>query len=188
MANKKTVALTQEQLKTIIETMRSGSACFRPNDRIATCLVLEANLGLRIEDILSLRPGDFVRDGSRYRLELTEKKTKKERPFTVPLSVYQFIKMYCEENHIGKDDLIFPIKERAVQKYLKNVADYLGYEKIGTHSFRKFFATQIYNNNNHDIRLVQQLLQHSSVLNTQRYIGIQSERAEAALENHVFIY
>ena len=40
MANKTTVALTQEQLKEIIETMRSGGAGFRPNDRIAACLIL----------------------------------------------------------------------------------------------------------------------------------------------------
>ena len=75
MANKTTVALTQEQLKEIIETMRSGGAGFRPNDRIAACLILEANLGLRIEDILQLRLADFLKDGTNYRINIVEQKT-----------------------------------------------------------------------------------------------------------------
>ena len=60
-----------------------------------------------------------------------------------------------------------------MQKYLKKVVDYLGYEEpIGSHSFRKYFATEIYRQNNYDIVLVQKLLQHSSVATTQRYIDV----------------
>lgn len=54
--NKKTKALTTEQYKEIIAAMREGSSFFRPNERAATALVLEGNLGLRISDILKLRP------------------------------------------------------------------------------------------------------------------------------------
>ena len=61
--NKKTKALTTEQYTEIIKTMKEGSSSFRPNERIATALVLEGNLGLRISDILKLRPCDIVRDG-----------------------------------------------------------------------------------------------------------------------------
>lgn len=73
--NKKTKALTTEQYKEIIQTMREGFSGCRPNERIATALVLEGNLGLRISDVLKLRPRDIVRDGDRYRLEVTEQKT-----------------------------------------------------------------------------------------------------------------
>lgn len=38
MANKTTVALTREQYEEIIQTMRSGGAGFRANNRIATAL------------------------------------------------------------------------------------------------------------------------------------------------------
>ena len=85
--NKKTKALTTEQYKEIIQTMREGFTGFHPNERAATALVLEGNLGIRISDILSLRPCDIVRDGDRYRLEIVEKKTGKHREFTVPLVV-----------------------------------------------------------------------------------------------------
>ena len=185
MANKTTVALNEEQYHEIIDTIRTGGVGFRKNDRIATALVLEANLGLRIEDILELKLSDIIIDGNRYRLNITEKKTKKKRAFTVPLTVYQYIKLYTVENGIKPNEKIFNIGERQIQMHLQKVSDYLGYENIGTHSFRKFFATQIYLNNNYNIMLVQSLLQHSSVSTTQRYIGITSQMQEEALLKHV---
>lgn len=136
--NKKTVALTAEQYKEIITTMKNGFCGCKPNERIATALMLEANLGLRISDILELRLSD-----------------------------------------------IFPITERAVQKQLKLVCDYLGYTGISTHSFRKFYATEIYRDSGYNIALVQQLLQHSSSAITQRYIGIQQQEIEQAIEQHL---
>ena len=78
MANKTTVALTLEQYEEIIKTMRAGGSGFRPNNRIASCLVLQANLGVRIEDILRLHLCDIIRDGANYRLDIVEKKTKKK--------------------------------------------------------------------------------------------------------------
>lgn len=187
MANKTTVALTLEQFQEIINTMRSGGSGFRANNRIATCLVLEANLGLRIEDISKLHLSDIIKDGANYRLNIIEQKTQKKRTFLVPLTVYQFLYMYCNENHIDKTDIIFPITTRAVQKYLQKVTDYLGYENIGTHSFRKFFAADMYEANDHDIELVRELLQHSSTTTTQRYIKRSSKNIEDALQKHVFI-
>ena len=185
MAGKKTVALTREQYEEIINTMREGGPYFRKNNRIATILVLEANLGLRIEDVLRLRVNDIINDGSRYRLDMIEKKTQKKRTFTVPLPIYQYIKLYALENGIKDNEKLFKITERQVQLHLQKVADYLGYENIGTHSFRKYFATEIYLNNNYNVVLVQQLLQHSSVAITQRYIGITSEMQEKALAGHI---
>jgi len=182
--NKKTKALTTEQYKEIISVLKTGFCGCRPNDRIATALVLEANLGLRISDVLKLRLCDIVRDGDRYRLSIIEQKTGKQRDFTVPLVIRQYIENYCLRNNIRKDEIIFPITERAVQKQLAIVCDYLGYEGISTHSFRKWYASEIYRNNGYDIALVQRLLQHSSASTTQRYIGIEPQRIEEAIQNH----
>lgn len=186
--NKKTVALTTEQYTEIIQTMQNGFLNHEPNRRIATALVVEANLGIRISDIArKLTLSNIIRDGGRYRLDLIEQKTKKKRTFTVPVELYTYLQSYCIENKIGADDVIFPISERTIQNHLALVCDYLGpdYDNISTHSFRKFFATSIYNNNGKDIALVQRLLQHSSPATTQRYIGIEPERIEKALETHL---
>ena len=182
--NKKTKALTTEQYKEIIATMKEGFCGCRPNERIATALVLEGNLGLRISDILKLRLCDIVKDGDRYRLEIVEQKTGKSRVFTVPLVIQQYIENYCLRNGIRRDELMFLLTERAIQKQLKIVCDYLGFEGISTHSFRKWYATEIYKNNGYDIALVQRLLQHSSAATTQRYIGIEPQRIEAAIQGH----
>ena len=98
--------------------------------------------------------------------------------------IAQYIENYCLRNSIRSDERIFPITERAIQKQLAIVCDYLGFEGISTHSFRKWYATEIYNNNGYDIALVQRLLQHSSAAVTQRYIGIESQRIEQAIERH----
>lgn len=182
--NKTTTALTTEQYMEIITTMKEGFCGCRPNERIATALVLEANLGLRISDILRLHLTDIVRDGDRYRLDIVEQKTGKHRVFTVPLVIQQYIENYCLRNDIKSTDLIFPITERAIQKQIQLVCRYLGYDGISTHSFRKWYATEIYKNNGYDITLVQRLLQHSSAAVTQRYIGLEPQRIEQAIEGH----
>lgn len=190
--NKKTVALTETEYINIINTIKQGfkyydaaadkQRTFRPNKQLSLILQLEANLGLRIGDILKLHIADIVKDGERYRLDITEQKTSKKRTFTVPIEVYNMIMEYALEKGITKNDNIFSIKERAVQKQLKIVCEYLHLENISTHSFRKTYATDIYNNSNYNIELVRKLLQHSSTATTQRYIGIGNKQIEEALQ------
>ena len=185
--NKKTLALTKEQYNEIIKTILNGFSGFRPNKRLATALTLEANIGIRISDILKLKLNDIVKDGERYRLDIIEQKTNKKRTFTIPFQIYQYIENYCLKNNILPTERMFDITERAIQKQLKIVCEYLGYNGISTHSFRKFFATEIYKNSNYNIVLVQQLLQHSSSAITQKYIGIQQKDLEKAIENHIHL-
>lgn len=185
--NKCTVALTTDQYKEIISTMKKGFTGSRPNEPIATALMLEANLGLRISDVLRLRLSDIVKDGERYRLAMIEQKTGKARTFTVPLALYQFIRCYCLDHAIPPEHRIFPLTERTVQRHLQQVCDYLGYAGIGTHSFRKYYATEIYKASHYNIALVQQLLQHSSTTVTQRYVGIQPQEVERAIESHLHL-
>ena len=117
--NKKTIALTEQQYIEIIKTMREGFLTSRPNERVAMSLILEANLGIRISDIIQLKLNDIVKDGDRYRLDITEQKTGKQRTFTVPTELMQYIRQYCLDNNIKSNEIIFPITERAVQKHLK---------------------------------------------------------------------
>ena len=158
---------------------------YKPNERIATVLVLEYNLGLRVGDILNLTVDSFVKDGSRYRLDIYEQKTGKYRNFTVVNEIYQFVRDYAYAHNISSKAKLFPITERAVLKHLKSVCSYLGLNGVGSHSFRKGFATNVYVNNHYNIELVRTLLQHSSVNVTQRYIGIGSKELEEAIQKNV---
>ena len=188
MANKTTVPLTREQYDLIIDTIKSGftygdGKVFKPNNRVAMALTLEATLGMRIGDILNLKLNDIIKFGDKYKLDIIESKTKKERRFTVSTEIYNYIKLYCFDNEIKPSAKIFQIGERAVQKQLKIVCDYLGLENISTHSFRKFYATEIYNENNYNIELVRKVLQHSNARITQRYIGVDDNDLELAVTN-----
>ena len=60
--------------------------------------------------------------------------------------------------------MMFPLTTRAVQKQLALVCDYLGYEGISTHSFRKWYATEIYNKNGYDIALFQRIKRHAELM------------------------
>ena len=110
--NKKTKALTTEQYKEIIQTMREGFSGCRPNERIATALVLEGNLGLRISDILKLRLCDIARDGDRYRLEIVEQKTGVFFPITIGRTLHsngndyimrQYTAVYAEQANVLRE-------------------------------------------------------------------------------------
>lgn len=187
--NKTTRAIDKEQYNLIISTIRNGfthnGSEFKPNNRLATALVVQANLGIRISDIIKLTLSDIVFENGRYRLDIIEQKTGKYRNFTVPNGLYEYLVEYAKDNGITKYARLFPVCERALQKQLKIVSDYLGLVGISTHSFRKFYATEMYINNDYDIELVRHLLQHSSAAVTQKYIGISSKRVENAINKHL---
>ena len=198
MANKTTRALDTSDYKRIIEAIETGFTYrtddgkahrFRANRQLSVILQVEANLGIRIGDVLNLRLADIVKDGKHRRLNITEQKTGKTRRFTVRDDVYMFLRDFADDTKKGKNDLLFTagknndrkVTERAVQKQLAIVAAYIGIDGISTHSFRKLFACRIYEKSNYDVRLVQELLQHASISTTQRYLTVGSGKVENAL-------
>lgn len=183
-----TRAITEEEYREIIEVMREGRpGYFKPNERAAMALVMEANLGIRISDIIKLRLCDIIRDGDRWRLSITEQKTGKERYFTVSEQMRAFLLDYCYKNGIREDEPIVQIQRRTVQDALKKVTNFLEMERVGTHSFRKYFAVRIYEGNDHDVELVREILQHGSLATTQRYLRTTSARVDAALNDNMVL-
>jgi len=183
--NKTTRPIEDKEYDAIIETIRNGfkyrGVSHKPNPRIALALQLERNLGLRISDVLRLTLDSFVRVGDKYRINIYEKKTGKYRDFLVPVEVYTIIVEYVCKYGVGSQARLFGISERMVSEHLRLACQYLGYKGIGTHSFRKAFATQAYANSDYNAEVVRRLLQHSSVVTTQRYIGVRDKEIEDAL-------
>ena len=116
--NKRTRAIDDDTYKLIISTIQNGftyaGVSHKSNERIATVLQLEYNLGLRVGDILNLTMDSFVKDGSRYRLDINEQKTGKYRGFTVPVEIYNYIRDYAYENNINPKARLFSVTERAM--------------------------------------------------------------------------
>lgn len=176
-----TRVLTYEQYVEIIQLIRKGFLNVRPNNAIATALVVEANLGIRIGDVLNLTLNSIIKDGAKYRLDIVEQKTNKERNFTVLTQTLNYIKQYCIDNNIKSNEKIFKITPRQVQRVLKKAVEYLGYIDISTHSFRKFFSTELYRISGNNLRLVQEVLQHEDISTTQQYLNVTPEEIENAM-------
>lgn len=192
-----TRAIEEEEYRKIILLLRTGytynNIKHRPNDRIATILVLQANLGCRIGDIMSLTTNSIVKDGNIHRLNITEEKTGKNRYFIVAEPIVKFIEDFCRYNGVTDGPLFQhgpqkkPLTTDAVWKQLQPVTQYLGYRNVSTHSFRKKFALDLYDRSGHDIDLVRIALQHSSVTTTQVYLKRSDAQVEAALLANVSI-
>lgn len=179
-------ALTVEEYKQIIAAMETGSegrsieklgVTYRKNLKIATALKTQALTGLRIGDVLELKLSSFVKDQQgNYRFDIVEQKTGKPRNFQIPRSVYDMLATFAIDNDKGKNDRLFDTNTRNVQKYLAVICADLELKDVSTHSFRKLFATTMYERSGHDIEAVRRLLQHSSATVTQRYIGIEDSK------------
>lgn len=185
-----TRALSQEEYEKLVKTIRIGytykNVKHRPNDQIATILVLEGNLGCRIGDIIALRTDSIIDDGGIWKMNITEEKTGKKRYFIVPKPIKAFIDHYCECNGITEGRL-FDIEAPAVWKQLRAATAYLGLENISTHSLRKKIACDLYEKTGHDIEAVCAFLNHSSVNTTRRYIKRSDAQLEAAISASVNI-
>lgn len=192
MANKKTRAIDKQEFELIISTIQQGFITgagqrVRPNMRIATALTLQANLGLRIGDIVKLKLSDIIYESGRYHLDIVEEKTKKKRTFTVPNEVYTYLQSYALENGLKPKHRLFNLTVRAVQSHLQAVCKHIGLQDVSTHSFRKFFAMSIYNENDYNVELVRELLQHSNVAVTQHYLSVDTKQVEQALQKHIVL-
>ncbi len=69
---------------------------------------------MRISDILHLRFCDIIKDGDRYRLNISEIKTGKERIFTVPEEIREFIDQYRIRNRMSEQQQLFDLSERQI--------------------------------------------------------------------------
>lgn len=178
-----TRALELEEFLKIIELLKSGFdyenkngkiSYFNPQPNVALALELEATLGLRISDILTLKVSNFQKN----KLELLEKKTNKLQYREIDPRISEYIRDYALEHNLGLNDNIISFKPRWIQDRLKIVSKYLGLTNIGTHSFRKFFAMHVYQNSNGDIDLVRCLLNHSTITVTQHYLKTSQKKID----------
>lgn len=186
-----TLSLEKSKYQELIEIIREGYTDYdgvkhRPNNQLATILILEANLGCRIGDIINLTTDSIINDGGIYKLNIIEEKTDKRRNFIVPKPVKEFMDNYIREANIYSGPL-FDIKAPAVWKQLRAVTRYLGLENTSTHSFRKMAACNLYEATDHDIEAVCEFLNHSSTSVTRAYIRRSDAQLESAIEKCVNI-
>lgn len=186
-----TNTISEKDYRDLIEVIRSGytdnkGIKHKPNEQVATALVLEANLGCRIGDIMNLTTDSFIKDGEIWKINITEQKTGKKRTFIVPKPVKAFIDKWIKQNHIESGEL-FSINEYAVWKQMRGATNYLGLENISTHSLRKKIANDIYEKSGHDIEAVCAFLQHSDPKISRSYIRRSDAQLESAISKAISV-
>ena len=181
------VPITIEQHKEFMKAMNQNTTFYKRNPQIIAILTTECSIGCRLGDILRIKLSDIYISDKGYRLKIEEKKTGKERNVPIPDSLYAYLTEYAMTAGRKRDDTIFSITPRAVSKYIKKVANYLGYENISSHSWRKLYALTIYEKTNFSLVEVQQALLHSSIATTQIYLNRRSEKLEKILSEHCSI-
>lgn len=145
------------------------------------------NTGLRISDILSLKVSD-VRNQTH--LTLREKKTSKIKRIKI-MGISKELEDYIEG--MLDEQYLFPSKKghnkpiTRVQAYriLNKAANAIGLrEEIGTHTLRKTYGYHFYQKTK-DVALLQELFNHSSPSVTLRYIGINQDVMDRAMDDFV---
>ena len=181
MGSYTTVLIDNSQISDIIKVLRSGythaGVKHRSNYQVATIMLLQANLGCRIGDIVHLEVENIIFDGEAWRLDMIEQKTGKLRRYIVPSPVKAVIDDWCRMKCITTGRL-FNIEEPAVWKQLRAVTAYLNMQNVSAHSFRKSAAMRIYNDSGKDIALTCQYLNHSSPAVTMSYLKRSSKQMD----------
>lgn len=175
--------LEREEYEKIISLCKTGFTyideygvphVFRPNKQLGMTFIIQATLGLRIADVMKLKPVTFKND----KLEIIEKKTGKLQYRTINKNLKELIYEYAMENNIKSNDYIIKVTVRAIQKQLDIITKYLGLSNISSHSFRKLFGVTVYNQTNGNIELLKELFNHSDISTTQRYIKVSQKEID----------
>lgn len=153
------------------------------NERNYILFVLGISTGLRISDILQLRKEDLLNT----HVSIKETKTKKHKRIRIPPYIRKELMEYVKKLNDGD----FVVKSRqgdnkaidrsVAYRILRSAAEQVNLKEIGTHTLRKTFGYHFYQQTK-DVAMLQEMFNHSSQDITLRYIGINQDSMDKAME------
>jgi len=179
--------LSKDEVSSILNAININTTSGFRNKAILELLYVS---GMRISELCGLNYGDLNLDGN----EITVfGKGGKERIVLINNTAKKLLQEYLEKirPQFNKDNITenspvfvnntgFRIQPRSVHRTLANVAKKLKMQKaVSPHTFRHSFATRLLENGA-DLRIVQELLGHASISNTQIYTHVSTERLKQA--------
>lgn len=161
-------------------------------ERNYVLFLLGVTTGYRAGDLVELRVRDIREALRRKEITILENKKKnsknirdknrKARTVEIVPKLEKVLRAYISD----KKDYEYMFQSRkgknqhigvqAVSNLLKEAGEYFGLYDITAHSMRKTYAYKIYMESGRDIVAVKELLGHSSIEETKRYIGLDKER------------
>lgn len=162
------------------------------NYKFSLLIALGSFFGIRISNILSLRFCDIINTDI---LTIIEKKTKKQRTFKINDQLKKHIlSCFKEIKPQSTNDFIFTSQKGSVYSVQRinvvfkevKVKYNLKIKNFSTHTMRKTFGRQVYNNagSNAELALVKlsELFNHSDVRTTRKYLGLRTEELMEAYD------
>jgi integrase len=191
--------ITEEQYKAILTQTDD-----RPRDWLL--FFIGGNLGLRISEVLHLKPEHFV-SGSGVEVIRRKKKTLKKSVLDVSEQVFPIVEDYFKHHGIKRDAWIFPGQAGPCYRLRKKDGEVVGKERLcdgghmtirwaqllwdralgeaslkikgrGIHTLRHYDGTRYYERTK-DLRATQLHLDHSSPAITQKYADVVDMREKA---------
>jgi site-specific recombinase XerD len=156
--------LNGEEVETMIKTTK--------NPKHRTIIELLYGTGLRVSEITNLKKKDIYIDESL--LLVRQGKGRKDRAVVLPKSLTKNINKFSDEKcpYVFQSERGNKLSERTVQKIVKKSAKNAGIQKnVHPHILRHSFATHLVEQGT-NLRVIQQLLGHSSIKTTQLYTQI----------------
>lgn len=165
--NKLPNVLSQREVLTLLKSVH--------NLKHRAILFLTYSAGLRVSEVVRLKPGDLDRE--RSLLHIRQGKGRKDRltllsPSALRL-VDEYIQIYQPEYWLfpGQDSSKH-VTERTVQKvFEQTLAESVVTKSVSLHSLRHSFATHLLEDGI-DLRYIQELLGHQSSKTTERYTHV----------------
>lgn len=162
------------------------------NYKFSLLIALGSFFGVRIGDLLNLKWSDIINTDI---LTIIEKKTKKQRTIKINdqlkkhiLACYKEIKPLLPNDHIftSQKGSVYSVQRINIVFKEIRVKYNLKIKNFSTHSMRKTFGRQVYNNagSNAELALVKlsELFNHSDVRTTRKYLGLRSEELMEAYD------
>jgi integrase len=160
--------------------------------KFSLLIALGSFFGVRISDLLNLKWSDILNIDT---LTIIEKKTKKQRIIKINDQLKKHIvSCYKQIQPLSPNDNIFTSKKGSVYSIQRinvvfkeiKVKYNIKIKNFSTHSMRKTFGRQVYNNagSNSELALVKlsELFNHSDVRTTRKYLGLRTEELMEAYD------
>ncbi|MBM3233619.1 integrase [Candidatus Pacearchaeota archaeon] len=163
--------LSREEVKKLLDTAETNKS------RLMLSLLYSS--GLRVSELVNLKKADLnLQDKTGW---VRKGKGSKDRIFMLSESLCRELQEYCEKNPeaVYLFSKAKPLTTRNIQKIIQLTTKKSGIDKkVTPHTLRHSFATHLLESGV-DIRIIQELLGHSSLNTTQLYTHISQEQIKS---------
>jgi integrase len=187
---------TAREIETLATFLKRSEKLHAKRDYALMCMAIDTML--RSVDLLDLTFGDVMFDGRLVdEFKVVQRKSlvqgKGGRDVTCAMSagtkdaLWAYIGNMAPYILEDKERLVFPIKRRQYQRLVKDWCKLLHLDGrlYSTHSFRRTKPSVIYGNTQ-NVKAISELLGHTSIANTERYLGVtQADALKLAKETNL---